>query len=73
MSITMNHYQKITCPTCGKQNTWHAENSFKPFCSDRCKLIDLGEWASDTRKIPGSSIATDRPMTIHNELDDLME
>lgn len=48
--------KKITCPTCGKQDTWQPENAFKPFCSDRCKLIDLGEWANETRKIPGESI-----------------
>jgi len=52
----MNNLQKITCPTCGKPNTWHAENSFRPFCSDRCKLIDLGEWASETRKLAGDPV-----------------
>jgi endogenous inhibitor of DNA gyrase (YacG/DUF329 family) len=52
----MSNLDKITCPTCAKKNTWIPENSFRPFCSDRCKLIDLGEWASETRKIPGESI-----------------
>lgn len=52
-SITMTSTQKITCPTCGKANTWNPENKFRPFCSDRCKLIDLGEWASETHKIAG--------------------
>ncbi|KTD37479.1 DNA gyrase inhibitor YacG [Legionella moravica] len=52
----MNKLQKISCPICGKQNTWDSENAFRPFCSERCKLIDLGEWASETRKIPGDSI-----------------
>lgn len=42
----------IKCPICEKPNTWRPENTFRPFCSDRCKLIDLGEWASETRKIP---------------------
>ena len=48
--------KQITCPTCGKKDTWQPENAFRPFCTDRCKLIDLGEWASETRKIPGESI-----------------
>ena len=48
----MNKLQKITCPNCGQQNTWRPENAFRPFCSDRCKLIDLGEWANESRKIP---------------------
>ena len=52
MKIIMNNTSKITCPTCGKTNTWLSENQFRPFCSDRCKLIDLGEWANESRKIP---------------------
>jgi len=56
----MNNYQKkINCPTCSKQSTWKPENVFKPFCSDRCKLIDLGEWASENRKIPGNLVDQD--------------
>jgi endogenous inhibitor of DNA gyrase (YacG/DUF329 family) len=43
----------ITCPTCQKPNTWTADNSFKPFCGERCKLIDLGAWASDAHAIAG--------------------
>ncbi|MDX1835965.1 DNA gyrase inhibitor YacG [Legionella taurinensis] len=44
---------KIKCPTCGQSDTWRLDNPYKPFCSYRCKLIDLGEWASESRKIPG--------------------
>ena len=47
---------KINCPNCDKQNTWQLENKYKPFCSARCKLIDLGEWASENHKIPGDPI-----------------
>lgn len=53
----MKTANKIHCPICKKKNTWHADNTFKPFCSDRCKLIDLGEWASETRKIACESIS----------------
>jgi endogenous inhibitor of DNA gyrase (YacG/DUF329 family) len=52
----MNSLEKIKCPTCGKNKTWIPENKYKPFCSDRCKLIDLGEWAHETRKIPSDPI-----------------
>ena len=44
---------QISCPTCGQKNTWSPENASRPFCSERCKLIDLGEWASETRRITG--------------------
>lgn len=43
---------KTTCPTCQKQNTWTLDNAFRPFCSERCKLIDLGDWASEQHRIP---------------------
>ena len=59
----MSNQLKTTCPTCGKQNTWHPENAFRPFCSDRCKLIDLGEWASETRKIHGDPVDPNLSLT----------
>lgn len=37
---------------CKKEVRWTKDNIFKPFCSERCKLIDLGEWASGNRSIP---------------------
>ncbi len=43
---------KIRCPACKQWTTWE-ENRFRPFCSERCKLIDLGAWASEEYKIPG--------------------
>lgn len=44
----------VNCPTCGKSAKWTPKNPFRPFCSERCKLIDLGAWASGDRVIPGS-------------------
>ena len=46
----------VNCPTCQKEVLWHATNSARPFCSDRCKLIDLGEWASEGHSIAGPSV-----------------
>lgn len=43
---------QITCPICKKKTTWE-ENPWRPFCSERCKLIDLGKWASGEYKIAG--------------------
>ena len=43
---------KIICPVCKNITTWE-ENPFRPFCSERCKLIDLGAWASGEYKLPG--------------------
>ena len=45
----------IPCPTCKKATCWSASNAFRPFCSERCRLIDLGAWADDKHVIPGDS------------------
>lgn len=42
----------VNCPTCQTQVEWTADAKFKPFCSERCKLIDLGDWASEKHAIP---------------------
>lgn len=44
----------VTCPTCGKPAAWLEANRFRPFCCERCKLIDLGEWAMERNVIPGT-------------------
>lgn len=41
----------VDCPTCGKKVAWNASNKFRPFCSEKCKLIDLGAWAEETYTI----------------------
>jgi len=46
----------VSCPTCKKTVSWIATEKFKPFCSQRCKLIDLGDWATEAHKIPGEPI-----------------
>ncbi|MDA8093587.1 MAG: DNA gyrase inhibitor YacG [Betaproteobacteria bacterium] len=42
----------VPCPTCGRLSPWDPDNRSRPFCSERCKLIDLGQWAQDRYAIP---------------------
>lgn len=42
----------VQCPTCGTQVIWAPTSNYRPFCSSRCRLIDLGEWASESNRIP---------------------
>ncbi|WP_440053981.1 DNA gyrase inhibitor YacG [Pseudoalteromonas sp. T1lg65] len=42
---------KVNCPTCENQVEWTAQSPFRPFCSKRCQLIDLGEWSEESHKI----------------------
>ena len=44
--------KQVSCPICGKSSVWSAENPSRPFCSERCKLIDLGQWATESYRIP---------------------
>ena len=43
---------KVKCPTCEKAVEWSEDNPHRPFCCERCKLIDLGAWASENYAIP---------------------
>jgi endogenous inhibitor of DNA gyrase (YacG/DUF329 family) len=42
----------VACPTCGKSVSWTPANVWRPFCSERCKLIDLGAWATERYRVP---------------------
>ena len=42
----------VNCPLCGAPTPWTAANPYRPFCSERCKLIDLGQWASEAYRVP---------------------
>ena len=46
----------VACPNCGKEVIMNATSKYRPFCSERCKLIDLGEWAAERHKIPGKEM-----------------
>ena len=46
----------VICPQCNKSVPWQDEQVWKPFCSERCKLIDLGDWASESHRIAGDAV-----------------
>jgi len=57
---------RVKCPTCQRELDW-ATAPFRPFCSERCRLIDLGAWLTEQRAIPDDAApmqddaATDEP------------
>jgi endogenous inhibitor of DNA gyrase (YacG/DUF329 family) len=61
--------QRLRCPTCQRPIQWTDQFPYRPFCSDRCRLIDLGAWLSATHAIAGDPVegpeaappATDQP------------
>jgi endogenous inhibitor of DNA gyrase (YacG/DUF329 family) len=44
----------VSCPSCKSKTTWE-ENPWKPFCSERCKTVDLGKWAMEDYRIAGTA------------------
>ena len=42
----------VACPQCGKAAEWDPQNRYRPFCSERCKMIDLGAWANESYRVP---------------------
>jgi len=61
---------KVPCPQCKKSVVWQASSEFRPFCSKRCQLIDLGEWAEENHKI-SQNIQADTVLS--EEMLDAME
>ena len=45
----------VRCPQCGKSSEYSVRNTFRPFCSERCRLMDLGAWAEGTYKLPAET------------------
>ena len=51
--------KSIHCPNCNKSHDWYQSKPWSPFCCERCKLIDMGSWASEKYNIPGEKINPD--------------
>ncbi|MDT8363942.1 MAG: DNA gyrase inhibitor YacG [Nitrosomonas sp.] len=45
----------VNCPQCGEFVTWTASSRFRPFCSERCKMLDLGQWAAEDYRVSSDS------------------
>lgn len=50
---------KVNCPTCSKAVEWTDSNPYRPFCSERCQLIDLGAWANEEYRVPAENSTPD--------------
>ena len=61
---------KVPCPTCDKAVVWQAASEFRPFCSKRCQMLDLGDWADESHKI---SQPMQRDVVLNEEMHDALE
>jgi uncharacterized protein len=56
--------KQVACPTCKKLAIYDTNNPYRPFCSERCKMIDLGDWANENYRIPDV-----KPPGVDDDLD----
>ena len=59
---------QVKCPTCRREIVYDAGSPFRPFCSERCRLIDLGAWSQESFRIP--VVEEDDVLNVHTRLDD---
>jgi endogenous inhibitor of DNA gyrase (YacG/DUF329 family) len=60
----------MKCPTCNKEVEWQ-DNAFRPFCSERCKLVDLSKWVSEEYRVPGKPVRSEPSES--NSIEDVAE
>ena len=51
----------VRCPACGGDSVYATDNPYRPFCSERCKNMDLGAWASESFRMPTEAPPDDQP------------
>ena len=54
--------RQVRCPNCGGDALWAPENPWRPFCSERCKQIDLGAWASESFCLSAGSAENEKDL-----------
>ena len=61
----------MKCPTCGKQIEWK-DNPFRPFCSERCQLVDLGKWVEGEYRVPSEPLPQEpnERAAVHDDHDE---
>jgi endogenous inhibitor of DNA gyrase (YacG/DUF329 family) len=50
--------QQIRCPRCRRPVVWEG-NPHRPFCSERCRLVDMGNWAAERYRVAGEDVEPD--------------
>ncbi|MDV6343870.1 MULTISPECIES: DNA gyrase inhibitor YacG [unclassified Nitrosomonas] len=58
----------VNCPQCGETITWSTTNRYRPFCSERCKMHDLAQWATESYRISEAE-QEEEHVTLNNKSD----
>ncbi len=59
----------VTCPTCKKKFNYYTSD-FRPFCSERCRLIDLGQWLSESYSVPVEKLTEEESQTLEQLINE---
>jgi endogenous inhibitor of DNA gyrase (YacG/DUF329 family) len=57
--VTPSSQRIVRCPTCGGESIYSPANPHRPFCSDRCKNVDFGGWASESYRVAAPPTSAD--------------
>ncbi len=57
----------VRCPACNGDSVYAPGNAYRPFCSERCKNMDLGAWASESFRLPTETPSDEQPPSIMRE------
>lgn len=63
---------EVTCPTC-KKNFEYYSSEFRPFCSEKCRLIDLGHWLTESYTVPVQKLSEEQQETLEQILHEKIE
>ncbi|MCK6593966.1 MAG: DNA gyrase inhibitor YacG [Bacteriovoracaceae bacterium] len=64
----MNKVLNVRCPHCGTKFSYY-ESKFRPFCTERCRMVDLGHWLEESYRVPDKSLGTDKAEEVVNNSD----
>lgn len=59
-SANQNSIKIVACPQCGGESIFASSNVYRPFCSERCKNIDFGAWASESFRMEADASPDDQ-------------
>ncbi len=54
---------EVVCPTCKKKFNYYS-STFRPFCSEKCRLIDLGQWLTESYTVPVQKLTEEEQLTL---------
>lgn len=58
--------KRVLCPSCNRETTWE-ENPSRPFCSERCRLVDLGRWAAEEYRVALPELLPDSSVELFDQ------